>query len=184
MSKQIKEIAERLKAAREIAGLSVEGVAKDFGLSPEVYAGYESGDNDIPISVLYSAAAKFNVELTAMLTGEEPKLSLYALARKGGGIDVERRKEYKYRNLAYNFKHKKAEFFMVTIPYKDVKTPTKYAHYGNEAMFVTEGRYLLVIKEQEVVLQEGDFIYFDSSYEHGMLALDGKQAKFLSIVFN
>ncbi len=184
MTNQIKDIAQRLKAAREICNYSVEAVAKDLSVTPEVYAGYESGNTDIPISILCSAALKFNVELTALLTGEEPKLSVFTMERMGGGIDIERRKEYIYKDLAYNFKHKKAEFFMVTIPYKDVQKPTTYSHAGHEAMFVVEGKYLLSINKKEVVLQPGDFVYFDSAYEHGMLALEGKPAKFLSIVFN
>lgn len=185
MSNKIKEIAMRLKDAREIAGLSVEGTASALGVSAEVYGGYETGNKDIPISILCSAAEKFHVELTAILTGDEPKLSIYNLVRAGEGIDIERRKEYKYLDLAYNFKHKKAEFFTVTIPFKDTSAPTQcYAHAGHEAMFVTEGRYLLTINKKEITMNPGDFIYFDSAYEHGMLALDGKPAKFLSIVFN
>lgn len=185
MNKEIKEIAVRLKELRTIEDVSVESLAKDLGITPETYAKYEAGETDIPVSVLYSVAAKFNVELTALLTGEEPRLSVYSLTRKGKGISIERRKEYDYKDLAHNFKHKLAEFFLVTAAPKNAEHPVKcYAHQGHETMYVLEGRILLNINDREVVLEEGDFIYFDSSAPHGLLALDGKPAKFLASILN
>ncbi|WP_424244448.1 transcriptional regulator with XRE-family HTH domain [Elusimicrobium posterum] len=184
MSEKIKEIAQRLKELRNIEGISIEGLAKDLGISAELYATYESGNADIPLSVLYGTAAKFNVELTVLLTGEEPKLSVYSLAKKGEGINVNRRKEYDYMDLAYNFKHKQAEFFLVTVEPKDKDNESKgYAHHGHETMYITEGRIMLRIDGKDVVLEPGDFIYFDSKYQHAMIALDGKPAKFLATMF-
>ncbi len=185
MNEAIKEIAQRLKELRNIEDVSIESMAKDLGLTPEVYAKYEEGKTDIPVSILYSVAAKFNVELTALLTGEEPRLSIYSLTRKGKGITIDRRKEYDYKDLAHNFKHKKAEFFLVTAPAKNSgKVEKAYAHPGHETMYVTKGRILLNINDREVVLEEGDFIYFDSQYPHGLMALDGKEAQFLASILN
>lgn len=182
---KIKEIAQRLKELRNIEDVSVETLAHDLGLEPEVYQSYEDGQKDIPVSVLYRVAAKFNVELTALLTGEEPRLSIYSLTRKNKGVSITRRKEYDYKDLAYNFKHKKAEFFLVTVEPKNTQKVEKaYAHDGHETMFVTKGRVLLSINDREVVLEEGDFIYFDSAYPHGMLALDGKEAQFVASILN
>lgn len=184
MSEKIKEIAQRLKELRNIEGVSIEAIAKDLGISAEIYAQYETGNTDIPLSVLYGTAAKFKVELTALLTGEEPKLSVYSLAKKGEGINVDRRKEYNYMDLAYNFKHKQAEFFMVTVEPKTKEKESKgYAHHGHETMYIVEGRILLRINGKDVTLEEGDFIYFDSQYKHAMIALDDKPAKFLATMF-
>ncbi|WP_424244446.1 transcriptional regulator with XRE-family HTH domain [Elusimicrobium posterum] len=185
MSDQIKEIAQRLKELRNIEDISAASLAKDLGLSTEVYEEYESGTKDIPVSILYRVAAKFNVELTALLTGEEPRLSVYSLTKKDRGISVTRRKEYDYKELAHNFKNKKAEFFLVTVEPKNIEKIEKaYAHSGHESMYITKGRILMNINDREVVLEEGDFIYFDSSAPHGMLALDGKQAQFLASIIN
>jgi mannose-6-phosphate isomerase-like protein (cupin superfamily) len=45
-----------------------------------------------------------------------------------------------------------------------------------------EGSMKVVIDGKELILEEGDSLYFDSSKPHGMQALNGKNAKFLAII--
>jgi transcriptional regulator with XRE-family HTH domain len=183
MSDQIKQIAVRIKELREISGISMETLSKEFGVSVETYKDYESGNVDIPVSFLYEVANKFNVELTAILTGENPKLQTYCLVRSKKGVSVDRRKEYKYQNLAYNFVHKKAEPFLVTVEPDSDNTPVHYnSHPGQEFNYVLEGTLKIVINGHELVLNEGDSLFFDSGANHGMKALNGKPAKFLAII--
>jgi len=182
MYEQIKQIAQRIKELREIAGISIEDLAKEFNISVEQYKQYESGDVDIPVSFLYLVANKFHVELTAILTGGAPKLHIYSLVRNGKGLDVDRRKDYKYQSLAYNFAHKKAEPFLVTVePHPDNEIHFN-SHPGQEYNYVIEGTLKVVIDKHELILNEGDSLFFDSSYPHGMQALNGKTAKFLAVI--
>lgn len=184
MSEQIKQIAARIRDLREISGYSVEDVAKELKVSEETYREYEGGNTDIPVSFLYELASIFKVELTAILTGEDPKLRTYALVRNGKGVSVERRKEYKYQSLAYNFAHKKAEPFLVTVDSEATDAPIHLnSHPGQEFNYVLEGSLKIIINNHEVILNEGDSLYFDSGFSHGMKALNGKPAKFLAIIF-
>ena len=41
---------------------------------------------------------------------------------------------------------------------------------------------ILQINGKDLILEEGDSIYFDSSLPHGMKALDGKRVKFIAVV--
>ena len=183
MSEQIKQIAMRIRELREIYGLTIEELAQELNLTADEYRTYEHGDTDIPVSVLYGIANRFNVELTAILTGDEPKLSLYSLVRKGKGIKVDRRKEYGYQSLAYNFAHKKAEPFLVTVQPDSPDAPiAQNSHIGQEFDYVLEGTLKILIDGHEVVLEEGDCIFYDSSSIHGMKALNGKPAKFLAVI--
>ena len=184
MSEQIRQIAQRIKELREISGISIDTLAKEFNISVEEYAEYESGNVDIPVSFLYQVASKFGVELSAILTGEDPTLHTYALVRKGKGVGVDRRKDYKYKNLAYNFKHKKAEPFLVTVDPQPDNVPVNFnSHPGQEFNYVLEGSMKVFIDGYELVLNEGDSLFFDSGYPHGMKALNNKTAKFLAVIF-
>lgn len=183
MSDQILQIAARIKELREIAGLSIEALAAELGISPEVYSQYEKGSVDIPIGFLYELAGKFHVELTAILTGEDPKLRTYSLVRKDKGVSVDRQKPYKYLSLAYNFVNKKAEPFCVRVDPTDDGTPIHFSsHPGQEFNYVLEGTLMIYIDGHQLILNEGDSLYFDSSYSHGMKALGGKPARFLAII--
>ncbi len=183
MSDQIKWIAARLKALREISGLSPESMATETGIDRELYLEYESGSVDIPVGFLYEVATKFQVELTAILTGEEPKLHSFSIVRDGAGVEVERKQQYHYQSLAYNFVHKKGEPFLVTVgPQTKDEEVVQSSHPGQEFNYMVEGRLRLFIDGHEIILNQGDSLYFDSSLSHGMVALDDKPAKILAIV--
>lgn len=183
MSDQIKQIAARIKDLREIAGLSAETLSKELVVPVETYRQYESGEVDIPIGFLFEAAKRYNVELTAILTGEDPKLRTYCLVRKDKGMKVDRRNPYKYLNLAFNFVNKKAEPFLVTVEPDESGSPVNYnSHPGQEFNYVIEGTLQIYIDGHQLILNEGDSLYFDSSINHGMKALNGKKARFLAII--
>ena len=184
MSEQIKQIAARINELREISGVSPETLAKDLEVSYETYRDYESGNTDIPVGFLYKMANKFNIELAAILTGDAPKLHSYSVVRKGKGIVIERRKQYKYQHLAYNFIHKKAEPFLVTVEPEAVDSPIQFnSHPGQEFNYVLEGTVKIIINGYELILNEGDSLFFDSNINHGMKALGNKPTKFLAIIF-
>ena len=107
MNDALKAIAARIKELREIKGVSLETLAKEFGVSKETYETYEKGGADIPVGFLYQLANRFGFELTALLTGTDPRLHTYCVVRKGKGVGVDRRKEYNYQSLAFNFIIKK-----------------------------------------------------------------------------
>ena len=58
---------------------------------------------DIPVGVLQSMAKKYNFELTTLISGDEPHMRHYFVTRKGKGLSIERRRDYKYQSLAYGF---------------------------------------------------------------------------------
>ena len=183
MSENIKQIALRMKTLREIAGATVEEIADEFKIPGETYRDYENGSVDIPVSFLLEFANRFKVELTALLTGEEPKLHRNSLVRSGKGLSVERRKEYDYQDLAYNFIHKKAEVFLVTVgPHARQRSYHHYNHPGQEFTYVLEGTLNVMIDGHEVILEKGDSLFFDSGHNHAMSAGKGRPAKFLAVI--
>jgi mannose-6-phosphate isomerase-like protein (cupin superfamily) len=185
MTEQIKLISDRIKALREISGISTETLSKELAIPTKLLLDYESGTMDIPVSFLYKLAQKFDVELSVLLTGDNPRLHMFSIVRKGKGVSVERRKQYKYENLAYKFVNKKAEPFIVTVEpnNSDESAPLQFnSHPGQEFNYVLEGSMKLVINGHEIILNEGDSVYFDSSFDHAMQALNNSAVKFLTIV--
>lgn len=183
MSGKIKQIAERMRAIRDISGYTYEEAAKLLELPPEEYLLYESGEIDIPISILIKMSAEFNIELTALLTGSDPKLQSYSLVRKGQGLEVNRRKAYGYKNLAYNFLDKRAEPFLVTVDPlpKDSPMPLS-SHRNQEFNYVLEGSLMITLNNHVLTLNEGDSLYFDANIPHGMKALNNEPVRFLAII--
>ena len=183
MNEQIRQIADRIRNLREIARLSVETCAQDLAIPLATYREYESGITDIPVSFLYQVAQKFQAELSSILTGEEPRLHIYSFTRGGRGVKVERRKDYNYQSLAFNFIDKKMEPFLITVEPRPETTPIPLnAHPGQEFQYLLEGTLRIVVGGHEVVLVAGDSIYFDSSHPHGIQAIGGAPAKSVAVI--
>jgi transcriptional regulator with XRE-family HTH domain len=183
MTEEISQIAERLKGLRTDEGISLETMARECGVAPEQFAGYESGRVDIPVGILHTASRRLGVELTSLLTGEEPKLRRFCLTRKGKGVDVRRTAAYKYHSLAYNFVQRKAEPFIVTVEPKPEGTPLSLNnHPGQEFEYVLSGKVRFMVQGTEILLEEGDSLYLDSTLQHGLQAVGGRVARLLAIL--
>jgi mannose-6-phosphate isomerase-like protein (cupin superfamily) len=183
MNEQIRQIADRIRSLREIARLSVETCAQDLAIPLATYREYESGVTDIPVSFLYQVAQKFQVELSSILTGEEPRLRIYSVTRGGRGVKVERRKDYDYQSLAFNFIDKKMEPFLITVEPRPEAAPIPLnVHPGQEFQYLLEGTLKIVVGGHEVVLAAGDSIYFDSSHPHGIQAIGSAPAKSVAVI--
>ncbi len=183
MKQPYAEIARRLKDLREISGIDPEILAKELKLDVGQYRRYEDGEEDIPVGVLLAAADRLGVDVTSLISGEEPKMKVYTLVRKGRGLEVERRKEYRYRDLSYNFSGRKADAFLVTVgpAGSEGEKPHCYSHEGQEFNYVLNGRMKVIVGGHELVLEEGDSLYFDSRQEHAMVALGDEAATFLAV---
>jgi mannose-6-phosphate isomerase-like protein (cupin superfamily) len=184
MEEQIRQIAERLRGLREVLEISAEEAANACNIGVDQYLVYESGKNDIPVGVLHNISHKYGVELTVLLTGQEPHMHHYSLTRKNTGVGVERTKAYKYQSLAYSFINRKAEPFLVTAePKGETADICLNNHPGQEFNYILKGRLKVNLDGKEMILEEGDSIYFDSGIPHGMLALDGKECQFIALIF-
>jgi mannose-6-phosphate isomerase-like protein (cupin superfamily) len=178
---QIKQIALRMKGLREDLELTTEQMANICSVSQDEYTAYESGEKDIPVSILHCISQKCGVEMTALLFGEDPHMNTYYLTRKGMGTAMERSKAYKYQSLAAGFIDRKGDPFIVTAEPNDAPFHLN-SHPGQEFNMVLEGSMLISINGKELILNEGDSIYFDSNKLHGMKALNNKPVKFLAII--
>ena len=170
MSEQVRQIAMRITDLREISDYTVEQMASLCEVSPEEYARYESGETDIPISFLLK------------LTGEAPRLNLYSVTRAGKGQLINRRDQYIYKNLAYNFVHRKIEPLFVTIPLEDNKGLHPNSHNGQEFDYILSGVMKIVVAGHELLLHPGDSIYYDSRAPHAMTCAGNEPVEFLAMV--
>ena len=182
VSDQVRQIAQRVKELREISDLTVAEVASKVELSPEEYEAYESGRVDMSISLLIKLSELYGVDTTTLLTGQAPRLSVCALTRRNMGTTVKRAKHYIYKNLAYNFNHRKIEPLLVTVePATNADMETN-SHEGHEFDYVLQGALRLKVGDQDMILNEGDSAYYDSIHPHAMQAYGDKTCVFLAMV--
>ncbi|MDR0823777.1 MAG: cupin domain-containing protein [Prevotella sp.] len=183
MNEDTKQIGQRLKGLREALDMTLDEFARSCDIPSEEYMTYESGEKDMGISLLKGIATRYGIDVSVLMFDDEPRMSSYFLTRKGKGLAVNRVADYNYQTLAGGFNHRKADVFEVTVEPKNDDIDIHHSrHAGQEFNLILEGRMLLQINGKDLVLEEGDSIYFDSGLPHGMKALDGKRVKFIAVV--
>ncbi|MCL2488546.1 MAG: XRE family transcriptional regulator [Oscillospiraceae bacterium] len=182
MTEQLREIGLRLAALRNIAEISPETFCEKAGVTLQELAAYEKGELDFSFSFLYNAARILGVDIIDIMSGDSSHLSNWCIVRKGQGYDVKRQDAYRYSHLAFTFRDKKAEPFLVTVEPEEGKAPALHTHDGQEFNWVVAGRMRFTISGTDYVLEPGDSVYFNASIPHVMQALDNESAQFIAVV--
>ena len=167
------EIGARLRELREVSDYTIEELAQELGLSPEVYASYEENGKDVPISVIYSIATKFKVDFTEICTGQSAKLDTFHMIRRGGGKVINRNPEYHFEDLAFRYANKIMQPLLVT---------KLITHKGQEFNLVLEGTVIVTLGDREFVMNPGDSIYFNPTIPHGQRCGGDVKARFLTVI--
>jgi len=182
---QLMDVAMRIREMREILGYSVEKMAELTQISVDTYQLYESGTIDLPFTFMHNCAKAFGVEIPVLLEGHSAKLSGYTVTRKGKGLVTASEDGITIQNMAPMFRKKLATPYWVTYEYshelqdQPIHTTTRD---GQEFDLVVKGALRIRIGEHEEVLREGDSIFYKSSTPHGMIAIDGQDCVFLSMI--
>ena len=181
MTEQLKEIGLRLETLREICGFETSEIAEKLNMPEEEYIAYEQGKADFSCSFLYNVAEILGVDVLDIMSGDSPKLSTCTVVKKGDGYAVNRNRAYDYKHLAFTFRNKKAEPFLVTVEPND-DTPVLNSHAGQEFNYMVSGKMRFFIGDISYELSKGDSVYFDSSQPHAEKAIGDKPAKFLAVL--
>ncbi|MBQ3542602.1 MAG: AMP-binding protein [Oscillospiraceae bacterium] len=184
-STQLMDIATRIRGMREILGYSMQKMAELTEVNEEIYRQYESGTVDLPFTFLHKCAKVFGVEITVLLEGRSAKLSGYTVTRRGKGLVTASEDGITIQDMAPMFRKKLATPYWVTYQYsqelqsKPIHTTT---HAGQEFNLVIKGAMRIKVGDHEETLREGDSIFYKSSTPHGMIAIDGQDCVFLSMI--
>jgi transcriptional regulator with XRE-family HTH domain len=185
MTEKITEIAERLRGLREALDMSAEAVAAKLGIDAGEYLAHEQGLRDFTFTFLYNVSKVFRVNIEDLLTGRSPTLTSFSIVRRDKGLRMERRQGFLYQNMAYHFKNRAAEPFIVETGYDPAAENAPLhmnTHEGQEFDLVLSGSLRMRIDGHEFVLGEGDAVYYDSAHPHGMVAAGGAGCRFLAVV--
>ncbi len=184
---KIQEMAGRIRAMREIVGLTTYEMAAKTDVTNEEYVLCESGRHDLNFTFIYRCALALNVDITDIIEGRSPTLKSFAVTRAGAGQEIGNAHGMTYYNLAYSFQNRIAEPLYVKSVYdeeaqkRDIELTS---HDGQELDLVISGQLIVQVGEHKTTLNPGDSIYFDSSTPHGMIAAGGQDCEFYAIVLN
>lgn len=165
------DIGSKLRELRRARNLTLRSVAQEIGFSIALLSQIEKNNISPPIPTLSKLAKFFNVKMSSLFTGRnEPRK--YEIIRKNERKTVSHvvsqtgnRHPYSYESFSARMRTKKMNPFLVTLSEKVLESTT-YSYQGESFVFVLQGTLEMLLNSQEIALEEGDCIYFDSSLEH------------------
>lgn len=184
---KIRDMARRIRELREIENLTTAEMAEKTDVTEEEYKLCEEGKSDLNFAFIYRCALAFNVDVTDIIEGTNPRLTSCVVTRKGKGQYISEAHSMVYYNLAASFRNRIADPLYVLSEYKEgneTKEIELTTHAGQEVDIVLEGDLKVQVGDHCEVLHEGDSIYYNSSSPHGMIAVNGKNCRFYAIVLN
>jgi transcriptional regulator with XRE-family HTH domain len=172
------ELGARIRAAREDAGLSVRGLARQVGISASLLSQVERGRAQPSVATLWALVGELGLSLDAMFTasagdagGATPivqRAANRAAIELDGGIIWERLTASPDRD---------ADFAFVTYPpgADSGADDPPASHRGREYGFVIDGRLRIEVGDEVLELGPGDAVAFGSETPHRFRALGGEQ---------
>ena len=175
------EVGMRIRELRDACGYTQASMAEALEIETDVYSKYEETGEDIPISTIYRIAKLCNVDFTEIIYGASAKLDTYHVVKRGEGKSVDRYPGYAYEDLAFRYKSKIMQPLIVRLDPSD-KPAALVSHMGQEFNYVLEGTVVLLFDDKEMILEQGDSVYFNPVYPHGQRCGGDVPAVFLTMI--
>jgi len=184
------KLGEKIKELRLRKRYTLRQVAGKTGLSIGLLSQVENNAVSPPVATLLRIAKSLDVNIGYFFREEESK-ERAVVVRRDERKKVFRRMPaqheqsgYTYEALAYTRNAKHMEPFLVEFEPKKKEELIFLNHRGEEFLFLFRGRLAFHYDQEEMILQPGDSLYFDSSIPHGFRALRGKKAQGIVVLYS
>ncbi len=163
-------LGEKLRTLRLRKSMGLVELGKHTGLSAAMLSKLERGKLFPTLPTLLRIALVFGVGLEYFFT-DERKRHVVAIARKkermrfpdspGGGSIA-----YNFESLDFKATERKLNAFYAEFQPVAPERSRPHQHPGVELLYLISGKLELTIGSEQVCLEEGDAIYFDSAVRH------------------
>jgi transcriptional regulator with XRE-family HTH domain len=183
------KLGEKIRELRLKRGNTLRQVAGMTGLSIPLLSQVENNAVSPPVATLLRIAKALDVGIGYFFREEESKEKAVVVRKNERKKtfrsihDQKRNSGYAYEALAYTKNSKHMEPFLVEFEPKRKEAVTYLKHRGEEFVFLFRGRLAFHYDQQEIVLEAGDSLYFESDLPHGFRSLRGNKAQAIVVVF-
>jgi len=184
------KLGEKVRELRLKRRNTLRQVAEKTGLSIPLLSQVENNAVSPPVATLLRIAKALGVGIGHFFREEESKEKAVVVRKHERKKafrpihDQKRNSGYTYEALAYTKNSKHMEPFLVEFEPKEKESVTYLKHRGEEFVFLFRGRLAFHYDRQEIILDPGDSLYFESDVPHGFRSLRGNKAQAVVVVFS
>jgi transcriptional regulator with XRE-family HTH domain len=178
------EIGKRIRQYRLQKDYTLQALADKTGFSKGYLSKVEKSEKAPPVATLSVLARELGVSVSVIL-GEETINNSICLVRQNERTLMAKTGEefgYAYEALANPYPHKHMEPFILSYPSDDALKHT-FQHDGEEMLFVLQGQMRFKYGNRELILKNGDCIYFDSGVAHTGESIGDEPLKTLIVIY-
>ncbi len=180
------DIGSQVRNLRNQRELTLQELSDLTGLSKPNLSQIENNIVTPPIATLLKISTALGVQIGVFFQKTEQETNM-VVVRKEDRYGIAKGPHishigYQYEPLAYPKTNKNMEPFVVNMECREVADIVYNNHKGEEFLFVLDGELEFRYGDNQVVLSEGDSLYFDSSIPHGYRGLNGA-AKTLVVIY-
>ena len=169
----------KIRRLREKEGLTVGELAAQVDVKPSYLESIEADKVLPPVGEIIRLARTLSVELSAFMSGEEPKTS----AGKRRKALSTRTRDYAYENLTTDDHEKHLMAFRVTIDPKSKHRRVGYRHEGEEFIYLISGRLKITVGKKTSLLGVGESIHFDSGEPHHLSNPGAEPTRLVVVIY-
>jgi len=177
------KVAQKIRELRTLKGLSQQTLAQRAGLARSYITLIESGKKTVAVSTLALIADALGVVVGQFFEDTESFLSpKITVDRKLEALPANKKTPYGYTftPLSREKKNKIMDPFLVRLEPKSSQS-NDFVHKGEEFIYILDGRLKLRYGGEEITLETGDSVYFDSTVPHRLEVIGDKTVYVLSI---
>jgi transcriptional regulator with XRE-family HTH domain len=176
------ELAQRIRAARQARGLTLDQVSESSGLGKGLLSKVENFRVTPTLPTLAKLCETLGVKLSELLDGldEKPRLCVIrrdqrkAVERDGADSNIV------YHSLAHGRANRAMDPFELVVPARGGRKQPM-PHEGEEFLTVLKGRVEFEFDGAVQSLKEGDSVYFDAETDHRLFNVTDKDARVLCV---
>ncbi len=172
----LKTTGNKVKAARQKRGLTVQELAGKVGVSDEYLEWLEDGQVEPPVALLIQLARVLQLDSSTFLADDSSRHKRLEEVTK-------RTKHYSYQTLTPPEADSHLMAFAVTIPPKTAHEGVGYRHEGEEFIYVLSGEVDLTIEQETRNLKGKDCFRFNANLNHHLSNPGEEETQLLVILY-
>lgn len=184
------EIGGKIKALRQEKNYTLQDLADRTGLSKPLISQIENNRVVPPVATLLKLARALEVGMSFFFQDQDSQ-DRVVLTRRSEYKTVSRRHHYqkdvvgyRYYSLEVKKARKHMEPFWVTFDVTQTENMHFFSHEGEEFVYLFSGKLEFRTKDETLILDPGDTLYFESDIPHAFRTLGDDPAQALIVVYH
>ncbi len=173
-------IGKELKRIRVSQGMTLEELSNKCGYSKALISRVETGSVSPSLTSLMKMVSSLGLQLHDLFTSIEQ--SQASVVRKGAGRKYVTEADTTTEYLATNITTKKMEPIKITAPPDFASGDEPISHYGEQFLFVLEGKVEITAGDQTHKLSGGDSVYLAAGTPYSWRNPGKESAELISVI--